>query len=83
MTILPTLAITEDRQARILDAYKARFGTTTTAETARACRRWLAGGVRAVIEAYEAQQIDEANNATKRNALAALRATLPDPDTTT
>lgn len=83
MATLPTITITDEQQVRILDAFKAKFGTATAAETARAYRKWLTGEVRAVVEAYEGQQIDEANNASKRTALATLRATLPDPDTTT
>lgn len=79
-TNLPILSVTDEQAVRILDAYKAKYGTTTTAETARAYKRWLAGEVRAVVMAHEAQQIDETNNAAKRNALVNLQATLPDPD---
>jgi len=79
-TNLPTLSVPDAQAARILDAYKAKYGTATTAETARAFRRWLAGEVRAVVLAHEASVIDEANNANKRTALAALHAQLPDPE---
>lgn len=76
-TNLPTLSLPDLQAARVLDAYKARFGTTTTAETARAFKKWLADEVRAVVLAHEAQKIDEANNASKRTALAALELDLP------
>ncbi len=79
-TNLPTLSLPDLQAARVLDAYKAKYGTTTNAETARAFKKWLAGEVRAVVMAHEAQKIDEANNASKRNALAALEVELPDPD---
>lgn len=77
---LPTLTLPDLQGARILDAYKAKYGTTTPAETARAFRRWLAGEVRAVVLAHEASKLDEANNAAKRSQLAAIEADLPDPD---
>lgn len=77
---LPTLSVPDFQGARILDAYAAKYGTTTNAETARAFKRWLAGEVRAVVVAHEAQQIDEANNSAKRTQLASLEASLPDPD---
>jgi hypothetical protein len=79
-TNLPTLTVQDAQATRILDAYKAKYGTATTADTARAFRKWLAGEVRAVVIAHEASVIDEANNASKRTALATLRAELPDPD---
>lgn len=77
---LPTLSLPDAQATRVLDAFKAKFGTTTTAETARAYRKWLAVAVREVVIAHEGQVIDEANNASKRNALAALQADLPDPE---
>jgi len=83
MPALPTITVSDVQQARILDAYKARFETTTTAETVAAFKRWLTGEVRAVVMANEAQAIDEANNAAKRSALANIQLTLPDPDTIT
>lgn len=80
---LPTLSLPDVQANRVLDAFKAKYGTATTAETVRAFRKWLAGEVRAVVVAYEAQQIDELNNANKRTQLAALEANLPDPDAVT
>jgi hypothetical protein len=80
---LPTLTVPDAQGTRILDAYKAKFGTTTNAETATAFKKWLAGEVRAVVVAHEAQQIDETNNANKRTALAAVEAALPDPNSVT
>lgn len=77
---LPTLSLPDLQANRVLDAYKAKYGTTTQAETVKAFKKWLAGEVRAVVIAHEAQKIDEANNANKRNALAAMEADLPDPD---
>lgn len=79
-TNLPTISLPDLQATRVLDAYKAKYGTTTAAETARAYKKWLTGEVRAVVMAYEAQKIDEANNANKRNALAALEVELPDPE---
>lgn len=79
-TNLPTLSLPDLQAARVLEAYKAKYGTATQAETVRAFRKWLAGEVRAVVIAYEAQKIDEANNASKRSALAAMEADLPDPE---
>lgn len=78
-TNLPTLSVPDPQAARILDAYKAKFDTTTQAETVRAYRQWLAGEVKAVVIAHEAQKIDEVNNTAKRDALAALDLELPDP----
>lgn len=79
-TNLPTLSLPDAQATRVLDAYKAKYGTTTTAETARAFKKWLATEVRAVVMAYESQKIDEANNANKRTSLAAIEADLPDPE---
>lgn len=80
-TNLPILTVQDAQATRILDAYKALYGTTTTAETVRAYKRWLAGEVRAVVMAHEASKIDETNNAAKRDALVLVEAGLPDPDT--
>lgn len=80
---LPSLTLPDAQATRILDAYKARFGTTTTAETATAFRRWLAGEIRTVVMAYEATKIDETNNVSKRDALKAVSDALPDPATIT
>lgn len=77
---LPTLSLPDLQATRVLDAYKARFGTTTQAETVKAFKKWLAGEVRAVVVAHEGQKIDETNNANKRVQLAALEADLPDPE---
>lgn len=76
---LPTLTVTDLQGTRILDAYKARFGTTTQAETVKAFRQWLAAEVRSVVMANEAAVMDEQNNASKRSALALVEASLPDP----
>ncbi len=79
-TNLPILSVADAQATRILDAFKAQYGTTTTAETVRAYKRWLAGEVRAVVMAHEAMKIDATNNAAKRDALVLLEASLPDPD---
>lgn len=79
-TNLPTLSVPDAQATRILDAFKAQFGTTTTAETARAYKKWLAAQVRVIVLAYEGQRIDETNNASKRSALALIEADLPDPE---
>lgn len=78
---LPTLTLPDIQANRILDAYKARFGTTTNAETALAFKRWLADEIRTVVLAHEATKIDEANNISKRDALKAIENSLPDPKT--
>lgn len=78
---LPTLTLPDIQGQRILDAYKARFGTTTNAETAVAFKRWLASEIRTVVLAHEAQKIDEANNTSKRNTLKTIEDSLPDPAT--
>lgn len=78
-TNLPTLSLPDLQAGRVLEAYKAKFGTTTQAETVKAFKQWLAGEVRAVMYAFEAQKIDEANNASKRDKLALIEADLPDP----
>lgn len=77
---LPTLSLPDIQGNRVLEAFKAKFGTTTTAETARAFKKWLAGEVRAVVLAHESQRLDEVNNANKRTQLAAYEADLPNPD---
>ena len=79
-TNLPTLTLPDAQATRVLDAFKAQVSTTTTAETARADKRWLADQVRAVVLAYEAGKLDEANTASKRAALAALETELPKAD---
>lgn len=83
MATLPTLTVTDAQATRILDAYKARFGTATQAETVTAFRRWLAAEVRSVVVANEARKIDETNNTSKRAAITALESELPDPATVT
>lgn len=80
-TNLPILTVTDAQATRILEAYKAKYGTATTAETVRAYKQWLAGEVRGVVMIHEASKIDETNNVTKRDTLATLHASLPDPDT--
>jgi hypothetical protein len=78
-TNLPTLTVPDTQAARVLEAFKAKFATATTAETAKAYRQWLAGEVRAIVLEFEAQRIDEANNTSKRSQLAVIEADLPDP----
>lgn len=78
---LPTLSLPDIQANRVLEAFKSHFGTATTAETAKAYRKWLAAQVRTIVIQYEGQKIDEANNVTKRNALASLEVDLPDPET--
>lgn len=80
MPDLPTITVTSAQAQRILDAYQARFGTTTVAETESAYRRELAQHVRDVVITHESRVIDEENNAAKRDALEAVAAELPDPD---
>lgn len=78
-TNLPILTVQDAQATRILEAFKAHYGTTTTAGTVKAYKQWLATSVRAVVMAHEAQKIDEANNAAKRDALVLVEASLPDP----
>lgn len=77
---LPTLSLPDIQGNRVLDAFKAKFGTTTQAETAKVFKKWLAEEVRSVVLAYESQRLDEVNNATKRNQLEIYKADLPNPD---
>lgn len=83
MPTLPTLTVTDAQATRILDAFKARFGTTTTAETVAAYKKWLATQVRGTVLAYEAEKMDKAYNDSKRAQLAAMEAEFPDPNTAT
>ncbi len=77
---LPTLSLPDIQGNRVLDAFKAKFGTVTTADTAKAYKKWLAAQVRDIVAQFEAQRLDEVNNATKRTQLAAYMADLPNPD---
>ena len=83
MPSLPTITVTDTQQTRILEAYKALYGTTTTADTIAAYKRWLATTVRDVVLAYEGQKIDVSNFAARASAMNALIAALPDPDSVT
>lgn len=81
MATLPTITVTDSQVTQILAAYKAKFGTSTQAETILAFKKWLAGEVRTTVMAHEAQKIDEVNNTAKRDSLTTIEATLPNPDT--
>jgi hypothetical protein len=81
MATLPTITVSDAQVTQILAAYKAKFGTTTQAETILAFKKWLAGEVRTTVMTHEASKIDETNNAAKRTSLVAIEATLPDPAT--
>lgn len=74
---LPTITVTDAQGARILDAFKAKYGTTTQAETVAAYKRELVEFVRTTVLSHEASTIDRANNLTKRDQLAAIAAELP------
>lgn len=74
---LPTITVTDAQGQRILDAYKARYGTTTQAETVAAYKRELVKHVRAVVLAHEEAQIDRTNSVAKKQALADIDAALP------
>lgn len=80
-TALPTITVTDAQAARILEAYKAKFGTTTTAETVAAYKRELALHVRDVVLAHEESEIDKTNRLAKRDQLRTLSGELPDPNT--
>jgi hypothetical protein len=80
-TNLPTLSVSDAQSARILEAFKALFGTTTTAETVKAYKKWLAAQVRTVVVAEEGRRLDAAHEQTKRDALVTLEADLPNPET--
>lgn len=77
---LPTLSLPDIQGNRVLDAFKSKFGTVTTAETAKAYKKWLAAQVRDIVFQFEAQRLDEVNNAAKRNQLEIFKADLPNPD---
>lgn len=53
MPDLPTITVTAEQQARILEAYKDVFGTTTQAETIAAYKKMLANMVRGEVLSYE------------------------------
>lgn len=76
-TALPTITVTDAQAARILEAFKAKYGTTTTAETVLAYKRELAEHVRAVVLEHEELQIDRANLMTKRQQMQVVEAALP------
>jgi uncharacterized lipoprotein NlpE involved in copper resistance len=76
MPDLPTVTVSAAKATRILDAYKAKFGTTTQEETAAAYRTWLMEAVKDVVLRHESQVLDEAANRAKQDALEALDAEL-------
>lgn len=76
-TQLPTITVTDAQAAHILAAYQARYGTSTTAETVAAYRRWLTRIVREAVLAHELDVIAEQHNDARRAALDALAAELP------
>lgn len=83
MPTLPTITVTDAQSTRILDAYKALYGTTTTAETVAAYKKELTQHVVDVVLAHERQVIQERDQINREGSLAAIRAELPDPNTAT
>lgn len=83
MATLPTVTITDDQQARILDAFKVRFGTTTPTETIKAYKKWLVQEIRTIVLYQEASKLNVSHSVTMRDALSVIEAALPNPDTAT
>lgn len=79
MPNLPTISVTDEQSARILAAYQAKYGATTTAETVLAYKRELAEHVKQVVIDHETNLLIEADNRAREAKLAALAAELPDP----
>jgi hypothetical protein len=59
MPDLPTITVSTEQQARILDALKDHFGTTTQAETVREYRKWLSATLKDIVFRYEALPLEE------------------------
>jgi hypothetical protein len=57
MPELPSVTVTEEQQARILEAYKAYFGTTGVQETVDAYKNMIANMVRDRVVAYENKKL--------------------------
>lgn len=85
MPDLPTITVSTAQSVRILDAFKAKFNTTTQAETATAYRAWLSRIVRREVLEYEAQQFELDRESALQAHLDSVAAELPDelpfPDT--
>lgn len=77
MPTLPTLTVTDDQATRILAAYKAKFGTTTDAETVKAYKAWLQDQVVEAVLAFEHERAKADAEAQIAADLDTLRATLP------
>lgn len=58
MPDLPTLTVTTEQQTRILNAFKAKYGTSTAAETIAAYKAQLANMIKKVVLDYEKEAID-------------------------
>lgn len=85
MPDLPTITVSQAHADRILAAFKARFNTTTTAETAQAYRAELSRFVRKVVLDYEAEKFLGDQESGLQSHLDAVALELPDelpfPDT--
>lgn len=81
MPTLPTITVTDPQSTRILDAYKALYGTTTTAETVAAYKKELTQHVVDVVLSHERQVRAEQDRIARDAAVESIRAELPDPNT--
>lgn len=80
MPSLPAPTVTADQATRILAAYQAKYGTTTSAETAAAFKREVLEMVRTTVLDHEARKMMEEQNAARATAMEAVAAELPDPE---
>lgn len=80
MPQLPSPTVTDEQAATILEAYKSKYGTTTTAETATAFKREVLEMVKRTVLDYEAQKMLNQQNEARSIALKNLEIKLPKPE---
>lgn len=81
MPTLPTVTVTDAQATRILDAYKAKYGTTTQAETVAAYKKELMEHVIQVVLQHEDEVLAHQQVLARQQQIEDLRVTLPDPNT--
>lgn len=78
MPQLPSPTVTDAQATRILAAYKAKYGTTTTAETATAFKREVVEMARQTVLGYEARKMMADQDADRQAAMKVVASELPD-----
>jgi hypothetical protein len=77
MPNLPTITVTQAQSDRILAAYQAKYGTTTTTDTIAAYKAELTKHVVEVVMAYEAEVLRQQAIADRNEHLRTVAASLP------